>query len=113
MTARIRAKAEAVRANVAHAAPATFVYGAFRAAAMKAAIFSGLFTPGESSTPEEASTKWAPETWMARAMFSELRPPARPKGRLKLRSATSCQSNAEPQPPGRVADASALASNRR
>ena len=34
-----------------------FVYGALRAAATKAAILSGLLRPGESSTPDDASTK--------------------------------------------------------
>ncbi len=57
MAARVGAEREAVRPGVGHAAPAMFVYGALRAAATKAAIFSGLLRPGASSTPEDASTK--------------------------------------------------------
>src|SRR5579871_4367124 len=52
-----------------------------RAFAMNARIRSGLFCPGDPSTPDDTSTARAPLTATARATFSGVRPPARSQGR--------------------------------
>src|SRR6185369_1321890 len=116
MPARIGTETKTVGRS-GHSAPAFSpafwsVYRALRAFDTKAAIFSALFFPGASSTPEDASTNSGRAILIARAMFSALSPPARPHGRLKRCPVSSCQSNAAPKPPGRVAAMSALASNR-
>src|SRR5262249_49701038 len=83
---------------------------AARAAAMKARILSGSFSPGARSTPEETSTPGAAVMRSAWATFSASRPPESMNGRRVCTFSRSRQSKRRPSPPGRVASASARAS---
>src|SRR6516225_7653887 len=66
-SALVGAGAKRIGPCLVHAAPAfAVVYGALRAAETKAAIFSALFFPGASSTPDDASTKCGAAMRMAR-----------------------------------------------
>src|SRR5262249_7758238 len=103
VTVRVGAKAKAVGTRLAHAPDVVSVYGALRALLIKAAIFSALFLPASSSTPDDASTKAGFAISMARATFSGVSPPAKPQGRAKLAPDINFQSKAVPRPPGRVA----------
>src|SRR6185437_2160386 len=107
MTLIIRACAEGIGCCHA-AAPAKC---AVRADAMKDWIISWLFTPGDVSTPDDTSTPGALDAAIARATFSDVRPPARSQGREIVRERSNCQSNATPCPPARSAYAGGLASN--
>ncbi len=82
------------------------------AAATKAAILAGSFTPGALSTPDDTSTCRAPVSRIASATFSGVSPPASIQGRSQWRRASSRQSKASPLPPGRSAPFGGLASIR-
>src|SRR4029077_18505637 len=84
-----------------------------RAARMKARIFSGSFTPGALSTPDETSTPGARVMRSASATFSGFKPPESMNGIDKSIFSSRCQSNGLPRPPGRVASRGGRASNSR
>src|SRR3954469_9880307 len=84
-----------------------------RAARMKARIFSGSFTPGADSTPEETSTPPARVMRSASATLSALSPPESMNGIGRSRFSSRRQSKGLPRPPGRVASRGARASNSR
>src|SRR5262245_37384909 len=66
----------------------------------KAAIFSGFFIPGASSTPDETSTVRAPVAATAPARLPILSPPASIQGSAQARPAISDQSKLTALPPG-------------
>src|SRR5947209_3431748 len=81
-----------------------------RAAAIKARILSGSFSPGARSTPEDTSTPGAAVMRSACATFSASSPPESMKGTRVCTFSSSRQSKRRPSPPGRVASTSARAS---
>ena len=76
---------------------------ACNAASVKARIKAVSFTPALLSTPDETSTCRAPVRRIASATFSGVNPPANIQGARHTRPASSCQSNANPLPPGKSA----------
>src|SRR3984893_4113126 len=93
MAALVRTTAKRVR-NRCHSSPSA------RAAARKALILPGSFSPGRLSTPEETSTAAAPEMRTASGNSSAVNPPDSILRPRQDWPAPSPQPKASPLPPG-------------
>jgi hypothetical protein len=81
------------------------------AAATKARILSGSFSPRARSIPEDTSTPGARVMRRASATLSTSSPPESMNGAAVAILRSKCQSNLRPRPPGRDASRGARASN--
>src|SRR3954447_17005241 len=114
MPALVRSRPEGIRLLHSHAVLAARSLSipaiAARAAHIKARIFSGSFSPGARSTPDETSTPGARVMRSASATLLASRPPESMYGTSVSRFCRSRQSKLLPSPPGLVAARGARAS---